>query len=201
MKKLLLLVFFLLVYSCTGNKTVFWCGDHACINKKEKETYFKKTLTVEIKKISNKNKKNYSSHEKILQQVKTDSKKKVGNELSKELELEKKMRIRRDKKLAKQLKLEEEMRIKRERELAKQLKLKKKKEIKSQKKLAKKLKLAEKKKIKKEKKLTKQIKSEKDTKIYSAIFTELREKIVQKNLLKPYPDINGIQNQLCHIKK
>ena len=62
MKKLLLLVFFLLIYSCTGNKTVFWCGDHACINKKEKETYFKKTLTVEIKKISNKNKKNYSSH-------------------------------------------------------------------------------------------------------------------------------------------
>ena len=79
MKKLLLLVLFLFIYSCTGNKTVFWCGDHACINKKEKEAYFKKTLTVEIKKISNKNKKNYSSHEKILQQVNADSKKIMKN--------------------------------------------------------------------------------------------------------------------------
>ena len=129
MKKILLLVFFLLIYSCTANKTVFWCGDHACINKKEKETYFKKTLTVEIKKISNKNKKNYSSHEKILQQVKIDTKKKikVRNELSKELELEEKMKIRREKKLSKQLKLEEKMIIKRERELVKQLKLEEKK--------------------------------------------------------------------------
>ena len=124
MKKLLLLVFFLLVYSCTGNKTVFWCGDHACINKKEKETYFKKTLTVEIKKISNKNKKNYSANEKILQQVKTDTKERIkeGKDLSRELKLEEKMRIKREKKLAKQLKLEEKMRIKRERKLAKQLK-------------------------------------------------------------------------------
>ena len=87
MKKILLLVFFLLIYSCAANKTVFWCGDHACINKKEKETYFKKTLTVEIKKISNKNKKNYSANEKILQQVKTDTKKRIkeGTELSREL--------------------------------------------------------------------------------------------------------------------
>ena len=75
MRKLLLLLLFLFIYSCTGSKTVFWCGDHACINKKEKETYFKKTMTVEVKKIRNKNKKNYSANEKILQQVKTDTKK------------------------------------------------------------------------------------------------------------------------------
>ena len=35
---------------------------------------------------------------------------------------------------------------------------------------------------------------EKDAKIYSTMFTELREKISQKNLFKPYPDINDIQN-------
>ena len=46
----------------------------------------------------------------------------------------------------------------------------------------------------KEKKLTKQIKLEKDEKISSAIFTELKEKIIKKNLFRPYPDINYIQN-------
>jgi len=108
MKKLLLLVFFFFIFSCTSSRTVFWCGDHACINKKEKKAYFKKTMTVEIKNMDNKNKKNYSSHEKILQQVKTDTKKgiKKKKELAKDLALEKKMRIKREKELAKQLKLE-----------------------------------------------------------------------------------------------
>ena len=178
MKYLIFLIFLSLLFGCTNSKSVYWCGDHACINKKEKKAYFKKTMTVEIKNMDNKNKKNYSSYEKILQQVKTDTKK----------------GIKKKKELAKDLALEKKMRIKREKELAKQLKLEKKKEIKSEKKLAKKLKLEEKKKIKKEKKLTKQIKLEKDEKISSAIFTELKEKIIKKNLLRPYPDINDIQN-------
>ena len=53
MKKLLLLVFFFFIFSCTSSRTVFWCGDHACINKKEKKAYFKKTMTVEIKNMDN----------------------------------------------------------------------------------------------------------------------------------------------------
>ena len=71
---------FLLIFSCTSDKIVFWCGDHACINKKEKEAYFIKTMTVEVKKIGNKNKKKYSDHEKILQQTKIDKKKEIKNE-------------------------------------------------------------------------------------------------------------------------
>ena len=35
--------------SCAPNKKVYWCGDHPCINKKEKEAYFKKTMIVEAK--------------------------------------------------------------------------------------------------------------------------------------------------------
>ena len=160
MKKFLLLMFLFFLFSCASNKTVYWCGDHACKNKKEKETYFKKTMTVEIKQINNKTKKKYSSHEKILQQMETDTKKKIKEE----------------KELAKQLRSEEKMRIKKEKELAKQLKLK------------------EKKKINKKNKLTKQINLKKDEEIHSAIFTELKQKIIEKNLFRPYPDINNIQN-------
>ena len=30
-----------MIISCSANKGVYWCGDHSCINKKEKEAYFK----------------------------------------------------------------------------------------------------------------------------------------------------------------
>ena len=171
-------MFLFFLFSCASNKTVYWCGDHACKNKKEKETYFKKTMTVEIKQINNKTKKKYSSHEKILQQMETDTKKKIKEEkeLAKQLRSEEKMRIKKEKELAKQLRSEEKMRIKKEKELAKQLKLK------------------EKKKINKKNKLTKQINLKKDEEIHSAIFTELKQKIIEKNLFRPYPDINNIQN-------
>ena len=170
MKRLLLLLLFLLIFSCTSEKTVFWCGDHACINKKEKEAYFKKTMTVEVKKIGSKNKKNYSEHEKISLQVKTDTKKKRKNEkeISRELRLEEKMRIKREKELAKQLKLEEKERVEAEKRQAK--------------------------KTNKKKMSTKKIKLKKDEENFSTIFTELKEKIIQKNLFRPYPDINDIKN-------
>ena len=54
MKIFFFISFFFLLYSCTNNKTVYWCGDHACINKKEKEAYFKKTMIVEIRELSKK---------------------------------------------------------------------------------------------------------------------------------------------------
>ena len=49
-------ILLILLISCSGDKSVYWCGDHACINKKEKEAYFKKTMIIE-KKIINKKKK------------------------------------------------------------------------------------------------------------------------------------------------
>ena len=44
-------MFFFLVLGCSNSKVVYWCGDHPCINNKEKEAYFKKTMIVETKNI------------------------------------------------------------------------------------------------------------------------------------------------------
>ena len=52
-----------MLFSCTSGKTVYWCGDHPCINNKEKEAYFKKTMIVEVKEIDNSNLKNNSENQ------------------------------------------------------------------------------------------------------------------------------------------
>ena len=54
MKYIIILIFSFFLISCSSRKTVYWCGDHACINKKEKEAYFKKTMIVEVKEINKK---------------------------------------------------------------------------------------------------------------------------------------------------
>ena len=74
-----------LVFSCSNNREVYWCGDHACINKKEKETYFKETMIVE-KKVLEKNKKlSKQKKDEILKQIREKEKK-----YSKKKKLEKK---------------------------------------------------------------------------------------------------------------
>ena len=47
MKKIILISFFLILYSC-GGKKVYMCGDHRCIDKKEYNEYFAKNLSIEI---------------------------------------------------------------------------------------------------------------------------------------------------------
>ena len=42
MKYITFLLLPLLLLNCSNNKTVYWCGDHACVNNKEKKIYFKK---------------------------------------------------------------------------------------------------------------------------------------------------------------
>ena len=42
MKILFSLVIFFTFVSCASNKGVYWCGDHACINKKERKLTLKK---------------------------------------------------------------------------------------------------------------------------------------------------------------
>ena len=54
MKKFYYIIIFFVVISCANNKVVYWCGDHPCINKKEREAYFKKTMVVEAKNINKK---------------------------------------------------------------------------------------------------------------------------------------------------
>ena len=137
MKKLFLLLIAFLLISCSNKNLVYWCGDHPCINKKEKESYFKKTMIVEIKDIS-KSKKNNSEIEKITQQARLNEKKRIKEEkyLAKQERVELKKKIKKEKYLAKQELLDEKKRIKNEKKMAKQELLNEKKRIKNEKKLA-----------------------------------------------------------------
>ena len=176
MIRVILLLLIFLIISCSNNKSVFWCGDHACINKKEKESYFKKNMTVEIKEINIKNKDNKSKNEKILKQLKKDQKRELNEE----------------KILAKEIKLEEKKKLREEKILAKKIKLDKKKRLKDKKTLV-------------EKKTTstsiepssevKTLSADKTQKVnLSGTFDEIKVKIVEKNLIKRYPNINDIPN-------
>ena len=101
MKKKIYFLSLFFIIACVNNKGVYWCGDHPCINNKEKEAYFKKTMIVEIKDIS-KSKKNNSEIEKITQQARLNEKKRIKEEkdLEKQIKLEEKKRIKENKKLS-----------------------------------------------------------------------------------------------------
>ena len=181
--------------SCASNKGVYWCGDHPCINKKEKEAYFKKNMIVEMRSTKITDYKNNSEIEKLMQQAREKEKLRLKNEKS----LWKKAKLEA-KKLAKKNKLEEKRLIREEKELAKQIKLDEKRQIKEEKKLAKKIIKNNKKRIKNEKKLP-TLKSDRNdekqlekVEISSSEFSEIVEKITKKNTFKPYPDINDIPN-------
>ena len=79
MKKLLYLFLLFFIISCSNGKKVYWCGDHPCINKKEKEAYFKKTMIVEIKEFDETANKNKSEVAKIMKQAKVEEKKRIKN--------------------------------------------------------------------------------------------------------------------------
>ena len=51
----IILIFFL--SNCSKPKTVLICGDHVCVNKSEAEQYFKENLSIEVKIVDKKNKK------------------------------------------------------------------------------------------------------------------------------------------------
>ena len=200
MRNLFFLLIFFIIISCSPNKKVYWCGDHPCINKKEREAYFKKTMIVEVKDSKNKSYGNDSEIEKIIQEAQLSEKTRIKDEKglikqaklekknsAKQVKLEEKKRIKEEKKLAKQVKLEEKRRIKEE-----------KRRIKEEKKLAKQIKLEEKLRIKDEKKqLKKNVESDSSiarTEIKLDKFSELVEKITKKNSLRAYPDINDMPN-------
>ena len=84
MKILLYIIFLILIASCTPKKTAYWCGDHPCINKKERKAYFKKTMIVEKKIISKKNKKDLTKSQEIIKKAKESEKKRKRN-ISKKL--------------------------------------------------------------------------------------------------------------------
>ena len=183
-----------LLFSCSSNESVYWCGEHACINNKEKEAYFKKTMIIEKRELIKQNKEKKSELEIIKKQAGVEDEKIIKKEkkLTARKRLEKKEKIKGKKELAKQARLEEKRRIKEEKELAKQIRLEEKKLIKQEKKISKK------KFIKKEKTSLK-TKTDTDTIILTSNTSsnkikDLVEKINKKNMFKPYPDINDIPN-------
>ena len=158
------MVFFIII-ACSANKTVYWCGDHPCINKNEKKAYFKKTMIVEVKELKKESLKNSSEIEKIMQQA----------------ELEEKIRIKKEKKSTKYAKLEEKQRKKEKKVLAKEIKYDEKKILKNEKKMAKKI-------------IKIEDSAEKNTEV-SSDFKKLVEKIINRNAFRPYPDINDIPSK------
>ena len=177
------------MFGCSNQKKVYWCGDHACINKKERKLYFEKTMTVEVVKSSDKQKKNKSEISEIIKEVYQENKKEIKGE----------------KELAKQVRLEEKRRAKEEKELAKQVRLEEKRRAKEEKELAKQVRLEEKRRAKEEKVLltNKSLKNKKPPKIKSVSsntefpvdnFNDLVKKVTEKNMIKPYPNINVISH-------
>ena len=202
MKNFFFLFILLLTISCSSNKGVYWCGDHPCINKKEKEAYFKKNMVVEMRSAKKTDYKNNSEIKQLMQEAEGKEKIRIKNDKSssKQVRLE-------EKKLAKQIKLEEKRLIKEEKKLAKQIELEEKRQIKEEKKLAKQIELEEKRRIKEEKKQNKKKKKSsikkidgnnekqlKKAEINLSEFSEIFEKITRKNAIKQYPDINDIAN-------
>ena len=174
MKKIIILLCVLLFVGCAKNESVYWCGDHACANKKEKEAYFKKTMIVEMREIGKKKDNEYTELEQIKERAR----------------LEERKRIKGEKKLYKEARLEEKKRIKEEKKLAKKIQAENKMLKKKEKKLLKKSQSIEKKKI------TNEIKIKKENKIDNSSygFTQIIEKINERNKLRSYPDINDIPN-------
>ena len=178
MSRIIYLLFFLILYNCSfssNNNKVYWCGDHPCINKKERQAYFKKNMVVEVKKIDKKETKN-SELEKIMNQARKNEKKRIASEKlsAKKIKHEEKLRIQ-----------EEKLRIKEEKELDKKIRLDEKKRIKEEEKLAKKILSDEKKKIIKRK--------EKDIKP--------NKKVVKKSLLQNDINLNKSLDSFELLKK
>ena len=70
MKNFSLVIIFAIIVGCSTSKGVYWCGDHPCINKKEREAYFKKTMIVEIRDLEDKKyKKDYEYEKNTLSQL------------------------------------------------------------------------------------------------------------------------------------
>ena len=96
MKFLLLLLFFFILTHCSKNNFVYMCGDHVCLNDKERVAYFKKTMIVEIRDA---NKKDFEKSSEEKRKIKA-------------AKLEQKRKIKEEKKIKKQAKINEKIKMK-----------------------------------------------------------------------------------------
>ena len=187
--KLFFLLFCLLLAACSPKKGVYWCGDHPCLNTKEKEAYFKKTMIVERRNISKNDIKSNSEFEKISRQVAADEKKNKEQKLKlkseKNIQKEDKLKAKLEKDIENKIKLQEELIAKNEiskkrtqDELQKQIAKDKKRESKNNKKVS--------------HKFLNSTCANKSEKCITTKFDLVAENIKKKNMIKPFPDINDI---------
>ena len=188
MKFLFLLFFIVLLNSCTNTKKVYWCGDHACVNKTERESYFKKTMIVEVKGVVNKKEKMDISEleyiKKKFNNIDEDTtiyKKNVAK-LPNDIELTESEK----RQIIKEIRLEEKRIIKEQKTISKRKRVEEKARIKKEKLLAKK----NKKKPTKKKNDDNQVISSTLLNVNKSSFKQLADNIKNKNLTKSYPDIN-----------
>lgn len=88
MKYIFVLSLLFLAANCSKPKSVLICGNHVCINKAEAKQYFEDNLTIEVKILDNKSKKNIDLIELNLnkdesgkKQVRLISKKKTNKKI------------------------------------------------------------------------------------------------------------------------
>lgn len=202
--KFFLIIFILLTsFSCSTKKETYWCGDHACVSKSEKEAYFKETMIVEIrsnKKSSDIDKSDITNIEKIISNEKGYTKKKIKS--SKQQRLNEKRMIKEEKRLLKQEKIKAKKIAKQLKKQEKELSKLKKAELKQmqkEKKLKNKSQDLDIKKIAKEENISKKKVNKveiynKDSEFLSSDFDKIVKKIMNKNNSKSYPDINNMPN-------
>tara|TARA_B110000438_G_scaffold286891_1_gene318611 strand:+ start:162 stop:752 length:591 start_codon:yes stop_codon:yes gene_type:complete len=192
MNRVLKVFFLFFLFGCASDNEVFWCGNHACVDKKEKLEYFKKNMIVEIKEIGKSEKKENSKFNDIIQQ---------GNSLDtnndKDLYLTKKQikqKKKDEKELAKIMKKNNKQRIKNEKQIGIKLRKDELVRIKNEKKLKSKMKLNENNSISNKKTvLLKNVnKVNKNKEVYknSTDFSELVNIITKEGYKKSFPNIN-----------
>lgn len=87
----MIILLFPIIFSCSKSRTVLICGDHICINKTEANQYFEENLSLEVKIIDKKNKKEFNLVELNLQPNSKNirkvniKKKEITNEVVKKL--------------------------------------------------------------------------------------------------------------------
>jgi len=201
MKKLILIITLFFLTCCSTGKKTYWCGDRPCINNEEKEAYFKKTMIVEIKDIEKKSSKTDSEIEKIILQAQKKDKKKNKEKkyFDKQTKLEAKRKKKDEKRSSKQRKLEAKEIEKEKKKIAREAKLEAKRIEKEKQKLTKQTKTDESKKIKNEENEEAKTSTNSDFEReklpnFTTSFSKLVEEITNRNILRPYPDINDIQD-------
>ena len=168
------------IISCSANNGVYWCGDHACANNKEKEAYFKKTMIVEVKNLNKSNTKQISANERIINQSENKEVKVIINEeeFDQKIQLEEEQIEKNEKEIEELIKLQEQERAKEEKELKTQVKLEKDQKLRVKK--------------KEQKTLSSFAKVVEIKEIRSKNFDELVDKILKRNSSRSYPKINDI---------